>query len=182
MNKNLSLNFFLKKDFYNFIFTSLLITSAGALILAYIAQYIFGYEPCVLCLYQRITFYLVIFLSLVYFIIKKTKMKINIQFYKFIFIICILALALNAGLAMYHSLVEMKVVKAFGGCSAENSMLVSDIEQLREILKNSQAKKCDQPELFILGLSMANWNFLFCLTLVGFYGFIISYNKKYIIK
>jgi disulfide bond formation protein DsbB len=169
MNKNFSLKYFLKKDFYNFAFASLFFICVLALALAFIAQYIFGYEPCILCLYQRIPFYAVIFLSLVYFFVKKTCTKISERFKKNIFFLCILTLIFNAGLAFYHSAVELKIIKAFSGCATENIAKVNDLEQLREILKNAKVKKCDEPELMIFNLSMANWNFIFCLVLVIFY-------------
>lgn len=42
--------------------------SAFALSMAFTAQYIFGLEPCILCLYQRIPYALVIALGLTGFL------------------------------------------------------------------------------------------------------------------
>ena len=61
--KKLLPKFYEEKFFLFLVLTLLLASSSLALCLAYISQYIFGYQPCILCLYQRIPFFIIVFLS-----------------------------------------------------------------------------------------------------------------------
>ena len=56
----------------------ILVTSIFALAVAYISQYGFGFEPCVLCYYQRIPYFAVIVLSLLSLSIRMADHR-NIQ-------------------------------------------------------------------------------------------------------
>ena len=152
---------FLKNNFLSPIFILLFFGSGFALIGALISQYIFGYQPCILCIYQRIPFVVIILLSLTALILRK-KILIN----KIIFAICLLAIFINILLAFYHSGVERRVFREYSGCSVKTISLLENIEQLREVLQNNKLAKCDDPQLFILGLTMAQWNFIYCLILL----------------
>ena len=105
---------FLKNNFLSPIFILLFFGSGFALIGALISQYIFGYQPCILCIYQRIPFGVIILLSLTALILRK-KILIN----KIIFAICLLAIFINILLAFYHSGVERKIFRGFSGCSVK---------------------------------------------------------------
>jgi hypothetical protein len=67
---------FLKNNFLSPIFILLFLGSGLALIGALISQYIFDYQPCILCIYQRIPFGVIILLSLTALILRK-KLLIN---------------------------------------------------------------------------------------------------------
>ena len=43
----------------------LLLASTFALVFAYVLQFVFDYQPCILCLYQRLPFFAIIALSAV---------------------------------------------------------------------------------------------------------------------
>ncbi len=166
---------FTDKNYFTVIFSTLLFASSLALILAYISQYFFDYQPCILCLYQRFPFFGIMFLSLFALIFKKKLLA-----KKIIFNICIFALVINFFIAFYHSGVEKKIFKEYSGCSAETSSPIYNLSQLREILANTKSVKCDEPKLFIIGLTMAQWNFIYCLLLLIFitlYYFLLKNNK-----
>ena len=61
----------LKKNNYFYLFLSLVIFSLTSLLFAYFTQYILGYQPCPLCLYQRIPYFFLITISLITIIYKK---------------------------------------------------------------------------------------------------------------
>jgi len=165
--KKLLPKFYEEKFFLFSVLTFLLASSSLALCLAYISQYIFGYQPCILCLYQRIPFFIIVFLSAIGLAIYR-KIKIA----KIIFLICLSMLLLNAIIAFYHSGVEYKIFKGFSGCSTQDLSAVKNIEELRKIIEKTNSVKCDEPQLFVLGLSMAEWNFIFCLGLFIFLNFL----------
>jgi disulfide bond formation protein DsbB len=135
--------------------------ASTALISAYISQYIYGYQPCVLCLYQRKPFFVIIAItlfSLAFFKSKKSK--------KIAIFLCTLSLLVNLGIASYHVGVEQKIFKGFSGCSAENLGKIQSLVELEIAIASSPSVKCDEPQFFFLGLSMAAWNVIFCAGLL----------------
>ncbi|MBM5782046.1 MAG: disulfide bond formation protein B [Pelagibacterales bacterium] len=139
----------------------LLFASIIALSSAYIAEYVFGIEPCVLCFYQRKPFWLIIAISTsILTFLNNSKNQ------KFGLILCIFLLAINCGIALYHSAVEKKIVGGPTTCSAENLNKIDDVESLKTALIEAKSVRCDEPAFFFLKLTMANWNFVYCLILL----------------
>ncbi len=138
----------------------LLVASIFALVAAYVSQYIFGYQPCILCLYQRLPFFAIILLSLfqLFFIKKKFFKKIF-----FGFNICLLLS--NIAIATYHVGVERKVFAGPATCS-DNLSEINDLEKLKAAISATKAVRCDEPQFFFLKLSMAAWNLIYCLGLL----------------
>jgi disulfide bond formation protein DsbB len=135
----------------------LLLSSIIALTSAYIAQFGFDYQPCILCLYQRKPFFAVIALAaiaLAFFKTEKTK--------KFAFFFCVFFLLINVGIATYHVGVEKKIFQGPTTCSSENLDNLNDLEDLRIALMRTKAIRCDVPSFVFLSLSMAAWNVLYC--------------------
>jgi disulfide bond formation protein DsbB len=139
----------------------LLFAAITALILAYISQFIFDYQPCILCLYQRQPFFAVIasaLLGLVFFKSEKSQ-KIALFF-------CLIFLLINCAIAFYHVGVEQKIFAGPSTCSSSNLDQIDNLEDLKTALLKTKAVRCDQPSFIFLGLSMAAWNFLYCLGLI----------------
>lgn len=149
----------------------LLVSSSFALIGAYISQYFFDLQPCILCLYQRKPFFAIIALTataLVFF--KSTKNK-NISI-----LLCALLLFLNSSIALYHTGVEKKILKGPTTCSSKNLNDINNIEELKIALNKIKAVKCDEPSFIFLTLSMASWNVIYCISL--FFIILFLYRKK----
>ena len=142
------------------VFTGLFSASAGALFAALYSQFALGLEPCVLCLYQRIPFFTVIGLSLVGLAVRNNPKAVKI-----LIGLCALAFLTNAGIATYHTGVEQKWwVSDVEGCAVPD--FTADPSLIEKIL-TTPAAQCDviawaDP---FFGLSMANYNVLFCLGL-----------------
>src|SRR5690606_15520354 len=138
--------------------------SAAALGMAYTAQYGFGLAPCILCLYQRVPYALVIALGLLgYALDKKTR--------AFAGLIAAAFLA-DALIAFYHSGVEQKWWRSFiEGCSTPD--LSGSIDDLMARIEAAPVIACDTIAWVdpLFGLSMANYNVLFCLFFAGLAGF-----------
>lgn len=134
-------------------FVLIALISAGALAMAFVAQYAFGLHPCLLCLYQRWPFGAAIVFSLLGWAgwTRTGAALAGITF------------AGNAALAFYHSGVERKWwPSVFEGCAVPD--LGSDPNKLLETIMNAPAVRCDEIPWAdpILGLSMANLNVGLC--------------------
>jgi len=163
-----------KKDLAkNYLFLAFF-SSLIALISAYISQYIFGFEPCILCYHQRKPFFTIIIISLIFLAIKKLK-----KYQKISAILCALAFLINAGIAFYHSGVELKIFAGPDSCSSSNFDNINDVEQLRLAMLATKAIRCDEPQFYFLNLTMANWNFIYCLGLgLALFLIFLSRNKS----
>jgi disulfide bond formation protein DsbB len=138
----------------------LIFAAFSALFFAYISQYYFNFQPCNLCLHERKPFFLIIaicLLILVFFNNKKAK--------KFAILLSALLLLINASIAIYHVGVEQKIFKLSEGCASTIPTDVDSIETLKALLAQAPSARCDEPEFFFIGLSMAAWNVIYCLAL-----------------
>jgi len=133
-----------------------------ALILAYVAQYIFDYQPCILCFYQRKPFFAVIAFSLVGLVFSKSQ-----KLQKIAVFLCAISLLINCAIAFYHVGVEQKFFKGPSTCSSENLEKITNLEDLKNAFAKTKAIRCDEPSFVFLKLSMAAWNFIYCLFLFG---------------
>jgi len=149
----------------------LIFTSFFALSLAYISQYFFGLAPCNLCIYERKPFFAIIaicLLILVFFKDKKAK--------KFAIFLSLFFLLINATIAIYHVGVEQKIFKLSESCNSTIKENYGSIEELKELLAHAPLTRCDEPQFFFLGLSMAAWNIFYCL---GIFFITIIFYRKY---
>jgi disulfide bond formation protein DsbB len=132
---------------------------AGSLTVAYVAQFGFGLEPCVLCLYQRIPYAVVAILG---FSAMRWPHLLRPA----------LALALGvffigAGIAFYHVGVEQHWWASATGCSGNSLSATVTTADLLKSLEAPPPKPCDAVDWTMLGISMAGWNSVFSLLCAG---------------
>lgn len=127
------------------------------LIIAYISEYIFGFQPCNLCVYQRMPFFVILFFSSCSIFLAH-----NVRIKKYIFYLLILLFLGNMILALYHVGVEQKLFDLPVSCSGSDILNISNIDQLTEMIMQKSAIKCDKPEFEIFGISMAMMNAIYC--------------------
>ena len=144
----------------------LFLTSFIALLAAYISQYFFNLQPCILCIYQRIPFFLVIFITLFALIKNQDNWQKNI------IKISLFLLLINALLATYHVGVEQGIF-IFDECSDLSSNL-NNLNDLKDYLFQAKAIRCDEPQFTLFKISMAGWNIIYCLGII----FITIFAKK----
>ncbi len=147
---------------FNQILFFLIFTSFIALFFAYFSEYYMGLKPCKLCLYQRLPFFAIIFISLA---------AIFFNAKKYISLIVISLLLLNAGIAIYHVGVENKIFKISQGCVS--ALDDSSLEALKQSLLENSLMRCDEPQFFFLGLSMAALNALYSMIIAIMAAFFI---------
>ena len=145
---------------YNIIFLG--VFSLIALIGAYISQYVFDLQPCILCIYQRWPYFLVVAITVLsFFVNKKNILAILLA-------TSILAIFGESLLAFYHVMVEYKIFKGFGGCSAKDLSAITNIVELKKAINDQPLVKCSEPQFHFLGLTMAFWNMIYSLILLIF--------------
>lgn len=134
------------------------LVSAFSLAFAFLAQYGFDLEPCILCLYQRIPFFMVMGLS--------ALALARPDWFKPLMIAAALLFLGNACLAFYHVGVEQHWWVAATGCSAGASDIQTfNPDEFLASLQKKQPKACDQVDWTFLGISMATYNVFYCLVL-----------------
>ena len=125
---------------------------AGALVMAYVAQYGFDLEPCILCLYQRIPYAVVAILG---FIGMRWPHMV-----RHVFALAALVFVAGAAIAFYHVGVEQNWWASATGCTGELSASLTTADLLQS-LESAPPKPCDAVDWTVFGVSMAGWNVVF---------------------
>ena len=126
------------------------------IISALIIQYWLGHEPCKLCLYERIPYFLSMLLIIKIIFIKKYE--------KITLLILFLVFMSSAALAFYHFGIEQGFFNESLVCTAGDiSKTFSKEELLQQLKQNSIG--CKDVSFRMLGLSLAAINTIFSLIL-----------------
>ena len=148
------------------IFAVISLTSISALII----QYWLGHEPCKLCLYERVPYFLSILLLIKILLFKKNE--------KITLLILTLVFVGSSALAFYHFGIEQGFFSESLLCKAEDLSKILSKEQLLEQLKQNSVS-CKNVSFRILGLSLAAINTVFSLFLsVIFIKLFLIYEKN----
>ena len=120
-------------------------------------QYWGGLVPCELCLKERWAWYAAIPLAAALAFVRPSAVA------PMLFTGLFLA---SSALAFYHVGVEQGWFAAPEACSAAKLKAGTPEEQLQQIL-DAPAVLCSEVQTYVLGLSLATWNLLASLALVG---------------
>jgi len=140
------------------------------IISAIIIQYWLGHEPCKLCIYERIPYFLSILLLIKILLFKKYE-KITL------FILFLIFIA-SAVLAFYHFGIEQGFFSESFVCKAGDLSRTLSKEQLLEQL-NTNSISCKDVSFRVLGLSLATINTILSIILsVIFLKLFLNYAKN----
>ena len=154
----------------NTILIFILFIISVSLIAIFIIQYGLGHQPCKLCIYERIPYFLSIFLILEMIFFKK-NLKITLLLLSFLFII-------SAILAFYHLGIEQGFFDESLVCKSQNPSEELSKEQLLRQLKENTVS-CKDVGFKIFGLSLASINGIFSLVLSAiFIRLSLNYGKN----
>ena len=135
-----------------------------------IIQYWLGHEPCKLCFYERIPYFLSILLLIKILFFKKYE-KISLLILSLVFVG-------STALAFYHYGIEQGFFSESLACRVEDLSKILSKEQLVEQLKQNSVS-CKNVSFKILGLSLATINTIFSLFLsVIFIKLFLNYGKN----
>lgn len=129
--------------------------AAAALVSALLLQYVGGFKPCNLCLYERIPYLAAVVIGVLGYRLGHVRLALALL---------ALAFAANAGLAFYHVGVEQGWFQLPEGCAATGQ--AATIEELKAQILAAPAR-CDQVPLTVLGLSLAGWNGVLSVALLA---------------
>ena len=132
------------------IYLSILIISILALISAYFIEYFLGYQPCNLCLLERIPYALSIIIILANF-----KIKFND---KYILLVLIIIFVVSTLLSIYHLGIEQGLIEESFVCSTKDNLNLNKEQLLQELQKMNIS--CKNVAFTIFGLSLTTYNIL----------------------
>ncbi len=133
--------------------------SLGSLALAFFTQYVLGFAPCELCLYQRAPYVILALVSIAALILKRSE-----KMWVAMIMISILS---SIGLSGYHTLIERGVLNASAHCNPDMNMPDElSAEQIRQQLYQRDVATCTKAPFKVMMLSMTEWNLVFNLILL----------------
>ena len=129
----------------------ILLVTVAILSSAYSAQYIGGLRPCILCLYERIPWFIAGALMLVTIL-----MQFSGPARRIILLTAALVLLAGAGLGGYHVGVEQGIFQPPTTCSA--TATPGTLEELKALLQTAAPPRCDEIPWEMFGISLAGYN------------------------
>ena len=134
-----------------------------------IIEHIFGHQPCNLCLYERIPYFLSALLIIKIFFFKKYE--------KITLLILFLVFISSSLLAFYHFGIEQGFFSESFVCNVDNQVQILSKEQLLKEL-NQNVISCKDVTFRILGLSLAGMNTILSVVLsIIFLKLFFNYGK-----
>lgn len=128
----------------------LLFAVSGSLLLGAVGfQYLGGLVPCEMCFWQRYAHLAVLALAALAMLTSRRALGW----------LAVLAMAVAAGVALYHAGVEQKWWAGVTACTAPVGAGMSTADMMDALL-NAPLTRCDEIPWSLLGLSMAGWNAL----------------------
>ena len=153
-----------RRNFYLII----LIISMISIISALYIEYILQYEPCKLCIYQRLPYMAAIFISFIGF---------NYSSNDKILIVLIMIFVLSAIISGYHFGIENNLFDELSAC-VNDSLDISNKSKLLESLNQSMPVNCKDATFKILGVSLAAINTILSVLIVIFSIRTLTYEKN----
>ena len=149
---------------------SILVFTSLVLVSAFIIEHQLGHEPCKLCLYERIPYFLSMLLIIKMLFIKKYE-RVTLLILFLIFIS-------STALAFYHFGIEEGFFNESLACTTGDLSKTLSKEELLEQLKQNRIS-CKDVSFRILGFSLAAINTIFSLILsVIFIMLFLNYEKN----
>ena len=133
------------------------IISLISIISAYFIEYILGYQPCNLCLIERIPYGLSLVLIIINYVLK------NIE--KFILLLLIIIFIFSFSISVYHFGIEQGFFKESVVCGIKNAAEITSKEELLRQL-NEKTISCKDVTFRIFGLSLTSINIMINIIII----------------
>ena len=142
--------------------TSALILAAAVATLggALVFEHGFGLYPCKLCLVQRYPYYAAIPLALGASLAPASWARLALTVLAVLFLV-------SAGLGIYHSGVEWGFFAGPSDCGGTSAPTAGSVGDFLKQLETTRVVSCAEAAWRLLGLSLAGWNVVISLALVG---------------
>jgi len=142
--------------------------SLGVIGFVLFSQYVQGYQPCELCLRERLPWYFAIAMGLIGLLFPSRWILVSIG----------LAFLVSAGLGLHHAGVEQHWWPGPTACTS-GSTGAKTIDELREMMHREKIVQCDAVSWTLFGLSMAAYNFLTSLA-AGTFIILVTLRGRYV--
>ena len=152
------------------LFIAIFLISLIALISAYFIEHVLGHQPCSLCLYERIPFFLAILIVLLNYQYNKLE--------KYFILLLAIIFSIGTILSLYHLGIEKGFIQESLLCDLEKGANIID---KNEILKQLQQNRisCKDVTFKIFGLSLTSYNIIVSLLLTfGLIKIYFEYEKN----
>ena len=144
----------------------LFVSSILILISAFIIEYVFGYQPCNLCLIERIPYGLAIVILVLNYNFKKDQI--------FFSVLLMLVFLFSIIISIYHFGIEQNIIEESKVCASENLDSITK-EGILNSLKEYKIS-CKNVAFRIFGLSLTTYNII-----ISIFMFLLS-TKIYLIN
>ncbi len=145
----------------------------GALVTAFLAQFLFHLDPCILCLWERVPYGAAAVFAAGALVFRQREGLVR----AFLLLAC-LAFVANVGLSAFHTGVERHWWKGTDDCVADIKLDGLSADAMREALLAKPPARCDQIDWSLFGLSLTNYNVLACLALALFTALSLTVTQK----
>ena len=133
-------------------FLGLIALSSISLLYAFFVEYILGFEPCILCSYQRVPYYLLILIGISGVVFRKYRCSLYIA------LVVFFGAAILAG---YHTGIERGLFSPSDTCNPGFNIPDGlSADQIRELLYDAPIATCTRAAFKIFALSMTEWNLI----------------------
>ncbi|MEY3191698.1 MAG: hypothetical protein RL305_297 [Pseudomonadota bacterium] len=150
-------------------FLAILLVNILVILSALFIEFFLKVKQCILCIYQRYPYYIITFLSLIYFLKKDLKIIL-------ILLIILTSLA-SITLSTYHVGIETGLIKETTSCKTSlNNNLSKDV--ILKQLESNLASSCKEVSFKLFGFSLASINIILSLILTTIYYKIYLWMKK----
>lgn len=150
-------------------FLAILIVNILVILSALFIEFFLKVKPCILCIYQRYPYYIITFLSLIYFLKKDLKIIL-------ILLIILTSLA-SITLSTYHVGIETGLIEETTSCKTSLNNNLSKDAILKQ-LESNLASSCKEVNFKLFGFSLASINIILSLILTTIYYKIYLWMKK----
>lgn len=140
----------------------LILISLFSLGLAFFTEYVLGFPPCKLCIYQRWPY---VFLAIIA-LANLTRVANN----KITNLLIIVTISAAISIAGYHTGVERGLFEASATCNPDVKLSAATTDNdFLQMLEDKPIASCAKAPFKVLYLSMTEWNLLFNLALLSAY-------------
>jgi disulfide bond formation protein DsbB len=150
-------------------FIAILFVNILVILSALFIEFFLKVKPCILCIYQRYPYYIIAFLSLIYFLKKDLKILL-------ILLIILTSLA-SIILSTYHVGIETGLIEETTSCKTSLNNNLSKDAILKQ-LESNLASSCKEVNFKLFGFSLASINIILSLILTTIYYKIYLWMKK----
>ncbi|WP_410519985.1 disulfide bond formation protein B [Candidatus Lariskella endosymbiont of Hedychridium roseum] len=171
---------YLELLYRHFYFIALTI-SAVALLVAYTIEFFGGMMPCNLCIYQRIPYYLLMFLTL-FAMLMHSRWHFLYSWYV---VICTVVIFSGFSISIFHFCVESGLISYKSKCISDFSDARSLLD-IKNIIENVGIVTCDAKQGVFLGISMVVWHIIYsavslaiCLLALSYRFCSLTHSSKY---